>query len=393
MKAVVGPLVLLTLAEMGGAVGLFAVPVFAPAVAAELGVDPNWIGVFTGLAFMAAMIGSALGASLIDRHGPIRVTQFGLVLMAATFVILTSAWLPAFALGGLCVGMAYGQLPAAASQVLAAVSPPRAIGIVFSFKQTGNPVGGVLAGAVVPALVVGFGWQIACLAVAILCLGLAASLQPLRATFDRDRHRDRRLTLSGVAEPWRLVLRNPKLRPFGVAGVPFTSLQTCITSYLVVYLVQDLAYDLVTAGLVLAVAQGAGMACRLGLGALSGTVVDGRRLFGWTGLVMSAAAASLAIVTPDWPLAMVLALAAFLGGAGTGWGGIFMGELARRAPPGEAGRATGGGSSLGFAGGIAGPMALGALVWATGSYGLGFLVLAMVTLGPSLVLSRPVPKE
>ena len=70
-----------------------------------------------------------------------------------------------------------------------------------------------------------------------------------------------------------------------------------------------------------------------------------------------------------------------------------MGELARRAPPGEAGRAAGGGASIAFVGGIMGPMTLGALVWATGSYGAGFFVLALVALGPSLLLSRPAPKE
>lgn len=393
MKAVVAPLLLLTLAEMGGAVGLFAVPVFAPAAAADLGIDPNWIGAFTGLAFVTAMFATALGASLIGRYGPIRTTQFGLVLMAATFVLLTSAWLPAFVLGSVCVGMAYGQLPAAAAQVLAAVSPSRSMGIVFAVKQSGNPIGGVLAGAVVPVLAVGFGWQVACVAVAVLCLSLAACLQLLRDTFDLDRHPDRRLTLRGMAEPWRLVLRNPKLRPLGLTGITFAALQTCISMYLVVYLVQDLKYDLVTAGLVLAISQSTGMASRLILGVMSGTVIDGRRLFGLTGLAMSLAASVLLVVTPEWPLMAIMILGAILGGSSTGWGGILMGELARRAPPGEAGRAAGGGASIAFVGGIMGPMTLGALVWATGSYGAGFFVLALVALGPSLLLSRPAPKE
>lgn len=382
------PLTMLFVVEMAGAVGLFTVPVLAPAAAVDLGIDPNWVGVFTGLVFMGAMLSSTLGSHLVVRYGGIRITQVGLLTMAGTLVLLTAAVVPAFAVGGVTLGMSYGLLNPSASQILARHSPPKVIALVFSIKQTGNPLGGILAGATVPVLVLAFDWRAASFAVALLCLVWAVAIQGLRRPLDDDARSAHPISLRKWFEPWQFVLRNPRLRALSLAQGPYAAMQTCLTSYFVVYVVADLGFDLVTAGLAVSVAQAAGMVGRLTWGAIAGPLIDGRRLFGILGVVMSLTAASLAAVSPDWPLSAILLVSALFGAAGLGWGGVFMAELARRAPPGEVARAAGGSSSIGFFGGVLGPLVFSGLVAATGSYGMGFLLLSVVTLIPSLVLAR-----
>jgi len=59
--------------------------------------------------------------------------------------------------------------------------------LVFSIKQTGVPAGGMLAGALVPGLLLLAGWQGALLAVAAACLACVGLAQPLRAALDAGR--------------------------------------------------------------------------------------------------------------------------------------------------------------------------------------------------------------
>jgi len=58
---------------------------------------------------------------------------------------------------------------------------------VFSVKQTGVPLGGALAGVVVPPLVLLGGWRLGALAVAGLCVLTALVAQAIRVENDADR--------------------------------------------------------------------------------------------------------------------------------------------------------------------------------------------------------------
>ncbi|MGE0714263.1 MAG: MFS transporter, partial [Alphaproteobacteria bacterium] len=61
-----------------------------------------------------------------------------------------------------------------------------------------------------------------------------------------------------------------------------------------------------------------------------------------------------------------------------GWNGVYMAEVARRAPPDRIGTATGGSMMLTFSGIIFGPAAFGTISAAAGSYAATFSIVALI---------------
>jgi hypothetical protein len=126
--------------------------------------------------------------------GPSSASQLALGLSALGLLLLSGAaaaagrrWAPWIS------GLGYGPITPASSQMLARTTDPRHYALVFSIKQTGVPLGGVVAGLLVPPLALGAAPMPALLATAALCLAGAAAAVPLRAALDRTRE---------AAAPW-----------------------------------------------------------------------------------------------------------------------------------------------------------------------------------------------
>ena len=62
--------------------------VLAPELARDMGVAPQWIGVFVGLVYVGAMLASVASAGFIERYGAIRVSQVCVLLCAAGIVMV-----------------------------------------------------------------------------------------------------------------------------------------------------------------------------------------------------------------------------------------------------------------------------------------------------------------
>ena len=131
---------------------LLTLPAMAPAVARALAVPSTLVGAYVALCYFAAMLSSLVGGTLVRRLGAIRVSQLGLGLCAVGLALCALPWLPAVALGALCIGAGYGPITPASSHLLALTTPAHRMSLVFSIKQTGVPAGGMLAGALVPGL-------------------------------------------------------------------------------------------------------------------------------------------------------------------------------------------------------------------------------------------------
>jgi MFS family permease len=142
------------------------VPVVAPAVAKDLGIATTYLGAYVALVYFAAMVATLLGGAAVKRWGAIRLSQIGLVL--ASFGLLLSAYPHplTIAVGALFIGAGYGPITPASSHLLIKTASPEKLSFVFSIKQTGVPLGGIIAGALVPTLNSLIGWQAAFLCAA-----------------------------------------------------------------------------------------------------------------------------------------------------------------------------------------------------------------------------------
>ncbi|QTQ35391.1 MFS transporter [Aromatoleum petrolei] len=386
MKAVVIPLAATLAVQALVSMAALTAPVLAPEAGAELGIPATLVGVFVALIYVGAMLSSLASGNLVVRYGAIRVSQVCLVLCGAGVGLAAIGSPGLMAVSALLIGLGYGPVTPASSHILARTTPAHLMGFMFSLKQTGVPLGGALAGALVPGFAMLWGWQGAALAVAAACVLMAVLAQPTRAGFDADRDPARRLSLAGVFKPLALVFAYPRIRDLAICTFFFGAMQLCLTTYLVTYLTSVYGMPLVTAGLVLALTQGAGVGGRLMWGLVADRWITPRRLLSLLALAMAAASLLTAAFDPDWPFVAVMAVSMLFGATAIGWNGVYLAEVARLAPAGQAGVLTGGTLFFTYFGVVAGPPAFAALVGATGSFAVGYAAIGCVILVIGLLL-------
>lgn len=375
------------------ALTLFAIPVVAPQAGPDLGVDPGLLGLYTAVAFAVSIPATLSSGAVIRRWGAVRTSQACLLLGAACALLSATGILPLFVLGGLALGMAFGPETPASAHLLTRVTPPDRRPLVFSLRQTGNQFGGIAAGFAVPTLVLAFGWRESLLFVGLLAAALAAALLPLSRRYDDDRQPGAPLAMGSLRKALDLVMAVPDLRRLALASFWFSGLQLCLNGFLVSHAVTTLGYALPLAGMLLGVAQAGGLVGRIGWGVVAQRWFSTRSVLAGLALTMSTASATLALVSPDWPEAAVIALCAVFGLSASGWNGIYVAEVARLAPPGRAGEATGGMLAVAYSGLVLCPAGFSAIVAAGFGYEAGYLVMAVGTLLGAAALLHPARKE
>jgi MFS family permease len=357
-------------------VAVVTVPVLAPAAAIAIGVSANLVGIFIALVYGAGMGAGLVSGALVQRVGAMRVSQWCLVLCALGLVCVASGVPALVVAGAILLGAGYGPITPASSHLLAKTTPRNMMSFVFSLKQTGVPLGGAVAGAVVPALVLSVGWRVAALVVGVTCLMTALAAQPLRDSLDEDRDPSRRLVASGFVRPLRYTWGDATLRRLAVASFFFGALQLCLVTYLVTYLVTHLSITLVQAGLMLAAAQGGGVVGRLVFGALADRSGRPIMVLGLIALGMGLAAVAAAAFTLRWPAAGIALVCAAFGATAIGWNGIYLAQVAHLAPAGNTGEATGGALVFTYAGVLFGPPAFAFLVESGADYASAYMLIA-----------------
>jgi MFS family permease len=350
------------------AFAVYAGPVMAPVAGPALGVSPAAVGYYISAVYLGSMLGSAAAGGWVARFGPIRVTQAGLALCLAGLALAAAASLPLVVLGGFVLGLGYGPTTPASSVILARSAPPGLFALTFSIKQTGVPAGGVLAGALVPAMVLTIEWQGSALAIGFACLALGGAIGIVRRRYDADRRPDAPVSLRSVFAPVGLVLRVPPLREMAISSFVYGGVQITLVTYLVTFLTESFALSLVLAGLVMAVSQVASVIGRILWGALADRLLSRRAMLGLLGLGMGISALAALAAAPGWPAWLLFLYVAAFGATAVGWNGVLLAEVARRAPAGRTSEATGGCLFFTFLGVVVTPPAFNVLLAFSGGY-------------------------
>jgi MFS family permease len=370
---------------------VFTPPVLAPPAQVDIGVQASSVGIVTALIYLSATVGALLSAKVIARHGPMRASQGSLVLAGAGVALMATADVMLVALGALVLGLGYGQVTPSSSAILAERAPEKLRAFIFSLKQTGVPLGGAVAGAVLPALIHAIGWRGAVLVTAGACLAFAIALQPMRAGVDRGSRGADEHSGAGLLEPLKLVLSNPRLREMGLASFTYSGMQMCLGSFLVVFLHEHVGFGLAAAGAALSTAMLAGIGGRILWGVMADNWVQPRLLLGGLGLSMSIAAFMTALITSSWPAAAVFVVSFLYGATAVGWNGVYLSEVARIAPPGRAAAATGASLAMTYSGVMVLPTLFWAIVALSTSYAAAFVVTGLLTLWRGSYLLRRNP--
>ena len=368
------------------AVGSFSVigaSANAPLLSSALGLSEVGIGAIASVAYVGAMSSARVSGRITDRRGPAVVIIAGLVLMALGDGIALSAFhASVLYLGIVVVGLGYGAINPSTT----VVSNPRSAkrrGLVMSVKQSGVPLGGVAAGAVIPSVGLAFGWRAAFGLALVLCLALALFVWlrgGYRARPPATRATPRARGGRRLALPWGYTF-----------GLLIAGVQVSMFAFTAVYLVDARGLSIARAGLGVSILLIGGVVGRLFWGWLSDVFFHQRLLVLQGAALLGAVSIALLVVAPDTVLPLVLVA---IGVSSVGWNGVYIAAVAEAVEPHRMGAATGTSLALINFGAIVTPLLIGVLVSLTGSWSVGLLTLAALSVAASivaLVFSEPGP--
>lgn len=350
----------------------------APAIGIALDVSPSLVGIQISLLYFGAMLTSLTGGAMNQRLGACRTTQVALALLAIGAGLMAIGTLPLFIFASIIMGLGYGLTNPAASHLLVRFTENHRRGLVFSIKQTGVPLGGMLAGAIAPLLAVAFDWRVAVISLLIPALAGLILLQQRRPRWDGDRSRVSTWRLAPFAD-LALVWRHPPLRLLALASFFFSASQLCLTVFTVTMLVEDIHLTLVHAGFTLALIQVIGVIGRMLWGWIADVIGNGLTALLLVNTVSLSGSLLVTQMSDAWPIWLITGVLCLFALGTLSWNGVYLAEVARVAPAGEVARASGGALFLTYAGVMVGPSAFTLMQPLIGSYTQTFLIVAVGT--------------
>jgi len=356
-----------TAAQMVVAMSNIVLSTIAPKVAESLGVAPVLVGYHVGLTFGAAAVASIYGGIVVLRLGAARTTQLSMVASVLGLALMALPHVGFIALGSVAVGVGMGFASPAASYLLVQHTSPNRRNLLFSIKQTGVPLGGVIIALTAPVLAVTVGWRWSLAMIAAVGVATLLITERARVAWDSDRRPAgslRSAPFGGVPLVWR----QKTLRWVALAAVLFSSIQRILLSFTVIYLVAEGGYSLVEAGIMLSVAQVGGATSRIPWGWLADRVRSGLAVLTLICAIMIMSSVALILLEASWPKTLVYLLFFLLGASCVGWNGIVHAECARLSPPGTISLAAGGMSFFVFGGVMFGPPVFTVAYGMIGSY-------------------------
>jgi len=365
-------LLLLTavLVQTLGAVVAHSLGILAPFLISEFALTEAEFGILPSAMHVGSLAALTIGASLIDRIGPLRLLGVGalvsgVVLLAGVVAGDYAVLLVVLAI----VGAAWGLAAIAGGEVIILDAPIRRRATITSLRQLALPVGGLLAAAMAPLVAV-IGWQGMLVVEALLLAAVGAAIMAYPAM---HAHRSRR-------SPW-LQLPTRRGAAIGVLSIGLTITQTAFLVYAVLELTRRVGLGFEAAAALYLASQTVGAISRVAIGALSDASGWSRTgLLAVTTLLAGASAAAFGALGPTTPIWVTLAVV--LGGSIflIGWNGLLVVALLEAGPAADVNRNLSAGMTLMRIGIILSPPTFGLLLVAVGSM-TAWLVLAGLMVG------------
>jgi MFS family permease len=362
-------------------------PVVADQVTRAVHLPVEAAGFYTTLNYIFIAGGTLCSGVLIPLIGPLRLSFACIFAGGFALALFGVASLPAIVMAVAFMGLCYGPLTPSSTQAIANQGRITNLALFMSVRQTAVPIGGVMAGLIVPPLVVRFG-----LSSAMLMIGMIVTLCSMVAGFTlnivrTERPPPTRLGRVGVFAPLRHMLQDGDLLRLSLGSMIYGALQLTVSSLLVVFLMTSLGYDLISAGLFLGISQAGAVIGRIGWGVLADRLGALRAVLAGVGVGMSVTCVLAGVLWPSAPGWFVGIVVFALGATTSGWNGVFLTCLVRAVPVDKAGFATSGSLLFSYFGIVLGPPLFGILALFT-SFSAAFLAFAVLALAGAF-LCRP----
>lgn len=336
---------LATLPLVGLATIQVTLPTMAPVLMRAVEQPPATYGWVAGAVGLGSVVLYIWNSAFTPVLGPVRALLVGAAVAVAGGALVTVGTLPLMLLGGLLIGFGYATTTPAGSQIMADHTPKSLRGTLFSIRQAGVPLGGVIAGLSCAAIVAAIGWRAAIAAMAGICALLSAPLLLAPRAINESRPRvsfvpSEALSLANIVAPFRIVRAIPGLSRMAAACIGFAVVQGAVNAFTVSYLNAGLGMSLELAGMLFAVQQGASVAGRVLLGPLADWIGSPRPVLVALACGSALAATLMGSLSPHWPLPVLVACSFLIGFTVSTWNGLYLAEVANLAPPARVSEAT-----------------------------------------------------
>ncbi|MCY0878092.1 MAG: MFS transporter [Firmicutes bacterium] len=331
------------------------------------------MGLVTTALSLGIMSSMGLMGTVVDRVGPRKVLFFGAVAMAW----LAWAMIPVRGFWPLLVvlyalGAALAMAPASGTKAVFTAFRNRPRGMVMGIRQTGVPIGALLAASLLPRIAGGAGLRVIfwVFAAELLLTGwlFSAAMRPEDPRPASPRADSQRLGWPVIRRVWRPAL----------VGILLVAGQYLLLAFSLSDLSRVHHVRIAAAGLIVAASQLGGGVSRVVTGAISDRL-GGRRtpVIAWCGSLGAIMALLVAWLPPHIPYGLLALIWFFFGMGAVGWNALTLTWAGELVSPEHSGFAMMGVGTAIFFGSAVFPPLFGALVDATHRFSVGFSLLAV----------------
>jgi sugar phosphate permease len=362
-----------------------SIPALTPFLREELGLTHAQLGMFISFFFAGVAAASIFFGWTSDFLGERRTLMIGLGIQGV-FMIGFSL-ISSFFLGGLLLimaGIGYSSVAPATTKSVMRWFSSQGRATAMGVKQTGIPLGGILAASIMPGIALSFGWRFSVLLGAILALSailvVRILIPPAAPSIGGPRQ--------NFWKQFRVVFSNRNIMALSIMGIFLAGVQLSLITHLVLFLKNKFLFSSVMAGMYLASAQAGGIAGRIGWGLVSDFIAGGKRKL-ILGLIGIAAVIQLFLIgrlDPNFSKGLLFLFIAFLGSTTIGYHGVLFGLLGEMVNKEVVGLATGFSLTITFLGIVLFPPLFGYVVDQQGSYRPAWDLLAFSLIAGLLIL-------
>src|SRR5581483_7164184 len=309
--------------QVGVSVVEQGIPTLTGFIKDDLGLTAAAAGLTVSSFTVGRVVGSYAAGLAADRIGERRVLVGGGVATGLLVALAVSAPLPALVLLLALAGVASAASTPAGGRLVLLAFPRNRRGLALGLRQTGIPIGGLVAAVLLPwiAHLEGWRWSLAA-GGAITVLTVAPLLVSRAQRWDEGE--------AAAAARRRSPARDRTIRLLTMWGCLVVTGQYALIAFLALDLHANARLTLAGASLAVACAQASGIVGRVAWGALS----DRLLAYGRKPLLLALTAALLLLAIPrSAPLAVLAAVATVAGFALIGFQGLWVTMVAEAAGP------------------------------------------------------------
>ena len=306
-----------------------SIPPLAPFLRDELHLTHAEIGLLISAAAIGYLVTQLPSGWLVDRIGARWLLLAGQVVSGACLFWMSrmngiTMGLVIMAL----VGLGCGCLMPASTKVVMSWFPLRERATVMGLKQTGVNIGGIVAGAMLPAIALTYSWNLGFMLVSSIAIGFGIiSFALYREPTMQDNQIASASAFHGLPRGVvSAVFLNRNIVLLSLTGALLVLVEMTMITYLVEYLREILLFSVVLAGGYFSLTNGIGAFGKPLFGVISDRLLAGRRkslimLSSLVSCALCVVIVSLSVDTPLWIVAIILAT---FGLVIIGWGGLLL---------------------------------------------------------------------